>query len=226
MSASQPRPTRSPSGSSRHQLLSCVGDRSEEGSDHLEPVSVRLHTDSAYLVNCFRERWHERWARNGWQNSKKQPVENRDLWERLLVLTRRHAVDFIKVKGHSTTGGTIGATSWPSLRPRHFGKAPRHGSPQPDSFIRVRLCARSETTRPRVSPSRFGVGRQRTVAPRDLAATRKVMGFPRVRRRAPTRASAPPGDPGTRPRRSGRFRGAGKKMRETITATLGVAVSG
>jgi ribonuclease HI len=67
-----------------------------------EPVHVRLHTDSAYLVNCFRERWHERWARNGWVSSKKQPVENRDLWERLLAQTRRHTVDFIKVKGHST----------------------------------------------------------------------------------------------------------------------------
>lgn len=67
-----------------------------------EPVHVHLHTDSAYLVNCFRERWHERWARNGWVSSKKQPVENRDLWERLLAQTRRHTVDFIKVKGHST----------------------------------------------------------------------------------------------------------------------------
>jgi len=66
-----------------------------------EAVRVRLHTDSAYIVNCFRERWHERWARNGWQSSKKQPVENRDLWERLLALTRRHDVEFIKVKGHS-----------------------------------------------------------------------------------------------------------------------------
>lgn len=66
-----------------------------------EPVRARLHTDSAYIVNCFKERWHDRWARNGWQNSKKQPVENRDLWERLLALTRRHEVSFVKVKGHS-----------------------------------------------------------------------------------------------------------------------------
>ena len=66
-----------------------------------EPVRVRLHTDSAYMVNCFHQRWHERWARNGWRNSKKEPVENRDLWERLLALTRRHDVEFVKVKGHS-----------------------------------------------------------------------------------------------------------------------------
>jgi ribonuclease HI len=66
-----------------------------------EPVQVRLHTDSAYLVNCFHQGWHERWERNGWRNSKKEPVENRDLWERMLALTRRHSVEFVKVKGHS-----------------------------------------------------------------------------------------------------------------------------
>ena len=66
-----------------------------------EPVRVRLHTDSAYLVNCFHQGWHERWQRNGWRNSKKEPVENRDLWERLLALTKRHHVEFVKVKGHS-----------------------------------------------------------------------------------------------------------------------------
>ncbi len=66
-----------------------------------EPVRVRLHTDSAYMVNCFHQRWYERWQRNGWRNSKKEPVENRDLWERLLAQTQRHHVEFVKVKGHS-----------------------------------------------------------------------------------------------------------------------------
>lgn len=67
-----------------------------------EPVRVRLHTDSAYMVNCFHEAWYERWERNGWKNSKKEPVENRDLWERLISQTRLHHVEFVKVKGHST----------------------------------------------------------------------------------------------------------------------------
>jgi ribonuclease HI len=65
------------------------------------PCHVKLHSDSAYVINCFKEKWHERWERNGWMNSKKQPVENRDLWERMLVVVRRHKVDWIKVKGHS-----------------------------------------------------------------------------------------------------------------------------
>ena len=65
------------------------------------PCKVRLHSDSAYVINCFRERWYERWERNGWKNSKKEPVENRDLWERMLALVRTHEVEWVKVKGHA-----------------------------------------------------------------------------------------------------------------------------
>jgi ribonuclease HI len=62
--------------------------------------TVHLHTDSAYVMNCFRDRWWERWERNGWKSAGK-PVSNRDLWERLLAETRRHEVVWHKVKGHS-----------------------------------------------------------------------------------------------------------------------------
>ena len=62
---------------------------------------VRLHSDSAYVVNCFRDRWYERWERTGWVNAGKQPVANRDLWERLVAQTRHHEVVWHKVKGHS-----------------------------------------------------------------------------------------------------------------------------
>lgn len=62
---------------------------------------VRLHSDSAYVVNCFRDRWWERWERAGWVNAGKQPVANRDLWERLLAEARRHDVVWVKVRGHS-----------------------------------------------------------------------------------------------------------------------------
>lgn len=62
---------------------------------------VLLHSDSAYIVNCFLERWWERWQRNGWRNAGKQPVSNRDLWERLLAESRRHDVTWVKVAGHS-----------------------------------------------------------------------------------------------------------------------------
>ena len=62
---------------------------------------VSLYTDSAYVMNCFRDRWYERWERSGWVNAAKQPVANRDLWERLLAEARRHQVSWHKVRGHS-----------------------------------------------------------------------------------------------------------------------------
>jgi len=65
------------------------------------PCSVTLYSDSAYLVNAFQEGWIDRWQRTGWRTREKKDVENRDLWERLLELTRIHAVEWTKVKGHS-----------------------------------------------------------------------------------------------------------------------------
>ncbi|GAB7387429.1 ribonuclease HI [Bacillaceae bacterium] len=66
-----------------------------------EPCRVKLYSDSAYVVNCFRQGWYRNWMKNGWVNSKKQPVENKDLWQELLRLTAIHDVEFLKVKGHA-----------------------------------------------------------------------------------------------------------------------------
>ena len=65
------------------------------------PARVKLHSDSAYLINCFRQRWHDNWARNGWLTKQKTPVTNRDLWERLVDLASIHEIEWIKVAGHS-----------------------------------------------------------------------------------------------------------------------------
>ncbi len=67
------------------------------------PARRRVHivSDSAYVINCFRDGWHERWQRSGWRNAAKQPVANRDLWEQLLAEVVRHEVAWHKVAGHS-----------------------------------------------------------------------------------------------------------------------------
>jgi len=62
---------------------------------------VALYSDSAYLVNCFRDKWYIRWQQNGWKNSQKRPVESRDLWEGLIALAATHDVAWHKVAGHS-----------------------------------------------------------------------------------------------------------------------------
>ena len=61
---------------------------------------VQLFTDSAYVMNCFRDRWYRSGRRTaGWRRQK--PVTNRDMWERLIAETRRHEVVWNKVRGHS-----------------------------------------------------------------------------------------------------------------------------
>jgi ribonuclease HI len=62
---------------------------------------VVLHSDSAYLINCFRDRWYVRWRQNGWLNAQKKSVDNRDLWEALIGEAERHEVEWNKVAGHS-----------------------------------------------------------------------------------------------------------------------------
>lgn len=66
-----------------------------------EPCKVTIYSDSAYLINAFEQRWLEKWQKNGWINSKKKPVENKDLWVTLLDLESKHQVSFVKVKGHA-----------------------------------------------------------------------------------------------------------------------------
>lgn len=66
-----------------------------------EPCEVSIYTDSAYVCNCFQQKWYVNWQKNGWRNSQKKPVENRDLWEQLLELIDVHQVHWYKVKGHS-----------------------------------------------------------------------------------------------------------------------------
>jgi ribonuclease HI len=70
----------------------------------VQGVEGRLEvvSDSTYVVNCFRDRWHEGWVKRGWRNSQRQPVANRDLWEPFIDLVlSRGDVTFRWVKGHN-----------------------------------------------------------------------------------------------------------------------------
>ena len=65
-----------------------------------DPVAIEVVSDSTYVVNCFRDGWWVRWEKNGWKNSKKQPVANADLWKPIVDLVRGADVRFRWVKGH------------------------------------------------------------------------------------------------------------------------------
>lgn len=65
-----------------------------------EPCSVKLWSDSKYLIDSVNKNWIASWRKNGWKNSKKEPVKNRELFERLIELMEIHRVEFCWVKGH------------------------------------------------------------------------------------------------------------------------------
>ncbi|MGI6113065.1 MAG: ribonuclease HI [Mahellales bacterium] len=66
-----------------------------------ERCTVDLYSDSAYLINGFRNNWVNNWQNNHWKTSTKKPVENKDLWMRLIHRNNIHNINWIKVKGHS-----------------------------------------------------------------------------------------------------------------------------
>ena len=66
-----------------------------------EPCAVKVYSDSAYLVNAFRQHWLENWVKRNWIKSDKKPVENQDLWKEILAFTQKHQSEWIKVKGHA-----------------------------------------------------------------------------------------------------------------------------
>lgn len=82
----------------RMELTACI---EVLGSLKNRDVKITLYSDSAYIVNCINNKWYVKWEKNGWKNSKKEPVENKDLWKKLLKQFRELDVKFIKVKGHA-----------------------------------------------------------------------------------------------------------------------------
>jgi single-stranded-DNA-specific exonuclease len=74
-------------------------------SDNLLQTVV-VYTDSKYVTQAFTDKWLQGWQKNGWRNSKKEEVKNKDLWLDLL-----HAIQELQhigiqtqwqwVKGHS-----------------------------------------------------------------------------------------------------------------------------
>lgn len=66
-----------------------------------KPCLVRVHSDSAYIINAFTQGWIDNWIRRGWKKADKKPVENQDLWRDMMQAMERHTVEWVKVKGHS-----------------------------------------------------------------------------------------------------------------------------
>ena len=61
-----------------------------------ENAVVEVFSDSTYVVKAINEGWLPNWERKGWKK-----VKNPDLWQRFLLVYRRHRVVFHWLKGHA-----------------------------------------------------------------------------------------------------------------------------
>jgi ribonuclease HI len=81
----------------RMELTACI-----EGLKALKtPCTVKLFSDSQYVVNGITKGWARRWKQKGWMRKADQPAENADLWAQLLDLCDTHKVEFNWVRGHA-----------------------------------------------------------------------------------------------------------------------------
>ena len=96
-----------PNSTNQRMEIQAVNIAFEEVSQKELPTKyIAVYSDSAYVCNCINQKWYERWMSNGWRNSKKEPVANRELWETLfnylsIFKEKGLTVKFEKVKGHS-----------------------------------------------------------------------------------------------------------------------------
>ena len=65
------------------------------------PCKIKIYSDSAYVVNAFKQGWIYNWIKKGWKTADGKPVKNKELWEELYKFTKIHEIEFIKVKGHA-----------------------------------------------------------------------------------------------------------------------------
>lgn len=67
------------------------------------PCSVKVYSDSKYIVNAINLGWVDKWKKFGWHKDakRKSRVKNIDLWKRLLAAMDSHNVEFEWVKGHA-----------------------------------------------------------------------------------------------------------------------------
>lgn len=65
-----------------------------------EPIN--LYSDSAYVINCLKDKWYDKWRLNGWINSKGKPVDNKNQWELMLKEIEKYEINLFHIKRNST----------------------------------------------------------------------------------------------------------------------------
>lgn len=74
----------------------------------MENEPIEFYSDSAYITNCFKDKWYEKWEVNGWKTSKREEVKHKQLWQIIISFFKTKSNASISwIKGHSDTRGNI-----------------------------------------------------------------------------------------------------------------------
>jgi ribonuclease HI len=86
-----------------------IDNKIDSKADHDSVISLTLYTDSEYAMKCITT-WSATWKRNGWVNSKNQPVKHQDVIKAILeiyqALSRRRGWSISVRHVRSHTGKT------------------------------------------------------------------------------------------------------------------------
>lgn len=82
----------------RMELLSAIV--ALESLKSCTKLKVIVVSDSQYLIKGASE-WMENWEKRGWRNSKREPVPNLDLWQRIRRLKALHQIIWTWVRAHN-----------------------------------------------------------------------------------------------------------------------------
>lgn len=77
-------------------------------------VPHTIVTDSQLVVKGLvgmdgNRPWVEAWARNGWKTAKRQPVQNKDLWTRMMAIAKTRNFRLRWQRGHAGHAGNEAA---------------------------------------------------------------------------------------------------------------------
>jgi ribonuclease HI len=75
--------------------------------------NINIFSDSSYSINCVTV-WFPNWKKNGWVNSSKKPVENKDIIEEIIKMIDDRKLSgsethFTWLKGHADDPGNVAA---------------------------------------------------------------------------------------------------------------------
>ena len=85
----------------RMELLAIVNALKYIDPIRLPTERVKVYSDSAYFINCYREAWYKKWMYNGWMTSKNTSVLHIDLWEQIIPFFNHNWYYFDKVPAHA-----------------------------------------------------------------------------------------------------------------------------